>query len=537
MLTGSRPGVSLTTAILGSLVFVLTPVAQSVHGGLRIAATAEELSDLVRRATAARVRPRDLCLLRRSGRSARALPVCSPGEKPVKSRSLPWSESVRAALLQDLSKPAPEGGWYAHQKRLGPFAYATTVVELQLPAGAWLEFVIRMPLNGGLRFGSSLEVRLEYDLHLHHRRVAKGLRTEWRDALIRSVLDALQSRGVVHPALHRMHGWSYEGCARLRLCSSSVEDLGRFRDRPELRSLDLRGSFRCNQLGALAMLADFPGLKEVALANEAIRGPELLRLSRATDLHRLDLCPRDVPIEACEDLGVHDWPVHWPGGVGVLEDADLEAIEAQKSLRSLTLFGGQVTDDGLARLARLPSLKTLRLIRYREISGRGFAAFAEHQALQELHIIGATQLDDAGLKCIAGIPNLRVLRLDRSRSAITPVGLRSLAQCATLDQLGLGGWFGDDRRDGGDVDAGFDGTSALRALGRAGHLRTLLLNDSGSFDLDFFAWLEPSSSLETLVLDGSQRLWSARADQADDVEPLREMLMRRCPELRVLQRR
>ena len=89
-----------------------------------------------------------------------------------------------------------------------------------------------------------------------------------------------------------------------------------------------------------------------------------------------------------------------------------EHSRAPEHLTGLSLYGGEITDAGLAIIAKIPSIETLNL---NQVGG------------------GIT---DAGLvSLVQGLPNLRVLGL--SGSSITDDGLRSIATLKHLNQLVL----------------------------------------------------------------------------------------------------
>jgi hypothetical protein len=117
-----------------------------------------------------------------------------------------------------------------------------------------------------------------------------------------------------------------------------------------------------------------------------------------------------------------------------ITDADLEALPNLQHVVSLNLYGCvQISDDGLAVLARMPHLEFLDLSR--PVDQNYFNAkqktltdkLLEHvkglKNLRELHLAGATITDD-GLKKLAGLQNLSVI--DLTGTAVTKQGLRHL---------------------------------------------------------------------------------------------------------------
>jgi hypothetical protein len=112
----------------------------------------------------------------------------------------------------------------------------------------------------------------------------------------------------------------------------------------------------------------------------------------------------------------------------------LARIRSLRSLRLANTFGeSPITDDVCRSLGQMRSLKLL-FAPDSPLTSAGFRHLCELTQLETLHIEG-TQIDDDGLQPIGKLQNLRVLRLSDTR--ITDRGLRHLATLKKLQKLRL----------------------------------------------------------------------------------------------------
>jgi hypothetical protein len=110
--------------------------------------------------------------------------------------------------------------------------------------------------------------------------------------------------------------------------------------------------------------------------------------------------------------------------------ADLPAITVPFGL---DFHGLKVTDSDVKELARLKSLRLLRL-NGTQVTNAGLKQLAGLSELQAVDL-GDTQVSDAGLKELAGLKNLRVLLLDNTK--VTNEGLKELASLKSLRAVNL----------------------------------------------------------------------------------------------------
>ena len=118
-----------------------------------------------------------------------------------------------------------------------------------------------------------------------------------------------------------------------------------------------------------------------------------------------------------------------------ITDAGLAHIAKLNNLTSLHLGGTQVTDAGLAYISGLNSLTSLHL-GGTQITGVGLAHVARLNSLTSLDL-GGTEITDAGLAHVARLNSLT--SLDLGGTQITDAGLAHVARLNSLTSLNLGG--------------------------------------------------------------------------------------------------
>ena len=106
-----------------------------------------------------------------------------------------------------------------------------------------------------------------------------------------------------------------------------------------------------------------------------------------------------------------------------------------RQLEWLSIYGSQITDEGLKSLASLPKLKTLILSRV-SVTDVGLGNLKAMGSLKTLCLDG-TKITDSGLVRIATLRNLRSLRV--TDTGITDAGLQHLTSLPDLRVLGVWG--------------------------------------------------------------------------------------------------
>jgi hypothetical protein len=178
---------------------------------------------------------------------------------------------------------------------------------------------------------------------------------------------------------------------------------------------------------------------DVRPAIEAIVGPIPIDFGGPT-LPKVKITPADLAALAkVRATGVSIVPlsadtpfvhVHCTNVRATFGDAQLAALEAiAPQILWLDVSGTQITDAGLAVVARFPNLTRLHLHRT-EITDAGITHLARASHLEYLNLYG-TKITDAGLTPLAGLANLRALYI--WQTGVTPQGIDRLK--ASLPQL------------------------------------------------------------------------------------------------------
>jgi hypothetical protein len=201
------------------------------------------------------------------------------------------------------------------------------------------------------------------------------------------------------------------------------------------------------------------------------------------------------------------------------DDASLQLLKDQTSIRRLNLNDSQVTSAGLRCLERMSRLEWLdlrdapavsdeglkyvqRLIRLRElllrrtgVSDTGMAYLKDLRQLEVLDL-GMTKVTDVGLKQLAGLTRLRQLLFWANR--IEDAGLSTIHGMTKLEILDLG--FAPV------TDAGLENLESLSQLRYLG-LRGSGLTDAGLFHISELRQLRELDLFKTGVTDaGLERL-------------------------------
>jgi hypothetical protein len=164
--------------------------------------------------------------------------------------------------------------------------------------------------------------------------------------------------------------------------------------------------------GDLEFLADMPRLKTFWLQC-SIEGDVLSSLRHVPQLTELRLQANQLANQDLEFLREHTRLRHLTlesNSGNDINDDGLRCLENMTDLRYLNLSHcRQVTDEGLARLARLQNLKTLRL-RWTGVTDRGLPRLAGLARLERLSL-HSTSVTPVGLQPLAAFPRLRYLEL------------------------------------------------------------------------------------------------------------------------------
>jgi hypothetical protein len=170
---------------------------------------------------------------------------------------------------------------------------------------------------------------------------------------------------------------------------------------------------------------------------------------------------------AVERMSVSDEDLRWLSVMPALEtlkvaggtitNRSVAAIVRHRSLRTLALNSVQIDAAGLAKLAQLPHLQSLRIRQASDLTDTDLASLQRFPALRYLELI-EDNFSDRGMSAIARVKPLRLLDL-RGNVEITAVGIRALAPLRSLVALRIGSPSIDD--DTMAVVAGFVGLRRL----------------------------------------------------------------------------
>jgi hypothetical protein len=198
-------------------------------------------------------------------------------------------------------------------------------------------------------------------------------------------------------------------------------------------------------------------------------------------LEELDIQPLNVDASAWAIL--RDHPTIACLRVGSLDDGAAEHVSAMPALRELDVNDRRLTHVGLARLLRMPQLNAFSIRMREPTTARGLAALEGTLGLERLELddwestlsndalahlarlsslkelrITSTNITDEGLKHLAGLSQL--VRLFLNRLSITDAGLAHLARFTSLTFLRV--WNNDKIQ--GDGLRHLTGLRALRSL-------------------------------------------------------------------------
>ncbi len=127
------------------------------------------------------------------------------------------------------------------------------------------------------------------------------------------------------------------------------------------------------------------------------------------------------------------------GGARGLNDSTVGHLSSLRNLESLSVDGGQLSDVGLAKLAEIPSLKSVAFFhlsfRMEGFTGSGFAPWKKLNQLEKLTVAGMS-MGDEGFAAISEITSLQELRTWHTHR--TQASHAMIAKMENLKSLKLG---------------------------------------------------------------------------------------------------
>jgi hypothetical protein len=207
---------------------------------------------------------------------------------------------------------------------------------------------------------------------------------------------------------------------------------------PKATAVSLRNPVLLRDYAAnFQALADFPHIEEVYLEQCRLADSDLRPLGQLKKLKRLTL-------RFSGDLT----------GAGIAHLAGLENLETLR-----IEYQNKLGDDALATIAALPKLKVLELRDCFALTAAGVAKLARLKNLEELHLTGRGRVDGKVLKQLAGLERLRVLEL--YQFGLLDADVDDLIKFTNLETLL---WHDEGRPDGKLTEAGVARLAALKHL-------------------------------------------------------------------------
>jgi Leucine-rich repeat (LRR) protein len=196
-------------------------------------------------------------------------------------------------------------------------------------------------------------------------------------------------------------------------------------------------------------LSKLTSLEELGLTGQRMSDAGLVHLRGLPRLEYLFLRGTNFTDRGC--IHLKDIPslriLSFHEGVARITDAGLIHISEIPKLESLCLHGmHNVTDDGLAHLTKMRSLKKLE-ISSSQVTDRGLSYLKQIKTLERIDLPQRNQrITDIGLAHLAELPNLRHLEVSRShyvdpkrnKEYYTDKGLEALTRCRNLEELSIG---------------------------------------------------------------------------------------------------
>jgi len=245
---------------------------------------------------------------------------------------------------------------------------------------------------------------------------------------------------------------------------------------PPIETLILHGLSDAN----LEKLPRLPACQRLMLVNyELTTAGFALLAKRAAGLEYLDLSGGP----ATDEIGNAKFP---------LTDAGLAQISLMASLKGLSLYQSNITDDGLSQLAALKSLAELTVSTCPQVHGRGYANLAAVKSLRRLTIF-SQPIAGEELRGLAKLVQLESLMLNPANllpANIEAADVAELARLTNLQTLDLRTW---------DWNVKSFGNELLRATSQIKPLRELWLY-SVSADADGIDSLASAGGLRELIL-------------------------------------
>ncbi|MBN1972192.1 MAG: leucine-rich repeat protein [Sedimentisphaerales bacterium] len=208
---------------------------------------------------------------------------------------------------------------------------------------------------------------------------------------------------------------------------------------PSLKFLWVYGPSQVTDAG-LQHVSKLTSLEGLALVGDLMGDEGLANIS---NLHRLQFLHLEGP-----NFGDHGMiyltklkllkKLNFTKGKCFISNDGLEQIAQIPNLEELNLeTRGDPTDEGLAHLVKLRSLKRLKLTNL-HLTDKGFSTLSKIKTLEHLELPGPDSITDTGESSFSSMSNLRSLVINKSRGAgdnYTDKSLESLSKCKFIEEL------------------------------------------------------------------------------------------------------
>ena len=241
-------------------------------------------------------------------------------------------------------------------------------------------------------------------------------------------LNVSAEEGVTKAALD--HIAAMDGLEWLALCSRKIDGPG-LAALARLKGLDSLTLFGTPTVTAegYSNLAALASLRSLSLGNLDVTPKELALLAKHPSLERLSM--RDTSDEHLAaiapmlSLKVLRLEITMQNTRSLISETGFATLAGLRNLEDLEIVSrGTASDAGLAALASLPKLRRLSIANLDALTDEQMAYFARMAALEEL-TIGGRQITDQGLAKLEELKSLKKLRLVPT-TKVTPDGVARL---------------------------------------------------------------------------------------------------------------
>ncbi len=338
-------------------------------------------------------------------------------------------EDLRENVARQKPDPSLTSAAPASKPVSGPKGAAPSPVDLASSASSWREVT-----TWALSIGGKVRVRAVKD----------NRETDLTDIenLPASKFDVVEL-DFQAPASHK---WKDEDFTRVALAKDlraitlsglPVATLSPLRG---LKNLQRFTMYRCRQITASEFrhLAESPMLKDITLDEIKFDDTSATALTSLSALESLSITHYEITDAGMKDIArmksLKLLRLLYQEGKASVSDAGVQALTTLPQLESLYLASHAVTGESLPTLARMGKIRRLRLAGC-DLTLKGIQAIGQFSGLDELALDGVQTVNDTALAGLGSLTKLRVLDLNSTK--ITGTGFASMAACKNLKSISL----------------------------------------------------------------------------------------------------